>query len=66
MRVPVIDPWVGPGDALRAPLAITVIGGLLGATVLTLVVIPCLYRSLTPGAPPAKPEALTETDEAAA
>ena len=35
---------LGAGDELRAPLAITVIGGLLLATVLTLVVIPCVYR----------------------
>jgi HAE1 family hydrophobic/amphiphilic exporter-1 len=44
---------LGPGDELRAPLAITVIGGLLGATLLTLLVIPCLYRSLSPS--PAEP-----------
>ena len=44
---------LGAGDELRAPLAITVIGGLLGATLLTLVVIPCLYRSLVSAkAPP--------------
>jgi len=42
---------LGPGDELRAPLAITVIGGLLGATLLTLIVIPCLYRSLTAATP---------------
>jgi HAE1 family hydrophobic/amphiphilic exporter-1 len=35
---------LGAGDELRAPLAITVIGGLTVATFLTLVVIPCLYR----------------------
>jgi HAE1 family hydrophobic/amphiphilic exporter-1 len=35
---------LGAGDELRSPLAITVIGGLLVATVLTLVVIPCVYR----------------------
>jgi HAE1 family hydrophobic/amphiphilic exporter-1 len=35
---------LGAGDELRAPLAITVIGGLTMATVLTLVVIPCIYR----------------------
>jgi len=35
---------LGAGDELRAPLAITVIGGLLVATGLTLVVIPCFYR----------------------
>ncbi|MGD8375108.1 MAG: efflux RND transporter permease subunit, partial [Acidobacteriota bacterium] len=35
---------LGAGDELRAPLAITVIGGLTLATLLTLFVIPCLYR----------------------
>jgi len=33
----------GEGAELRAPLAITVAGGLLFSTVLTLVVIPCVY-----------------------
>jgi len=37
---------LGAGDELRAPLAITVIGGLTVATVLTLLVIPCIYRIL--------------------
>jgi HAE1 family hydrophobic/amphiphilic exporter-1 len=35
---------LGEGSELRTPLAITVIGGLVVATLLTLVVIPCLYR----------------------
>jgi HAE1 family hydrophobic/amphiphilic exporter-1 len=34
---------VGEGAELRAPLAITLIGGMLLSTVLTLVVIPCVY-----------------------
>ncbi|MCP4659034.1 MAG: efflux RND transporter permease subunit [bacterium] len=34
---------LGAGDELRSPLAITVIGGLTAATLLTLVVIPCIY-----------------------
>ncbi|RLB12797.1 MAG: AcrB/AcrD/AcrF family protein, partial [Deltaproteobacteria bacterium] len=33
----------GEGAALRAPMALAVIGGLVTATVLTLVVIPCVY-----------------------
>ncbi len=41
---------LGAGDELRAPLAITVIGGLTVATLLTLVVIPCLYRAIVAGA----------------
>ncbi|MCA9634621.1 MAG: efflux RND transporter permease subunit [Myxococcales bacterium] len=39
---------LGDGAALRQPLAVTVIGGLALATLLTLVVIPCVY-SLLPG-----------------
>jgi HAE1 family hydrophobic/amphiphilic exporter-1 len=39
---------LGAGDELRRPLAVAVIGGLLGATALTLVVVPCLYRVLSP------------------
>ena len=39
---------LGEGAALRQPLAISVIGGLTLATLLTLVVIPCIY-SLVPG-----------------
>jgi HAE1 family hydrophobic/amphiphilic exporter-1 len=35
----------GEGSELRAPMAITVMGGLLVATVLTLVVIPTIYLS---------------------
>jgi HAE1 family hydrophobic/amphiphilic exporter-1 len=36
----------GPGAELQAPLAITVLGGLLSATALTLVVIPVVYTLL--------------------
>ena len=39
---------LGDGAALRQPLAIAVIGGLVVSTLLTLVVIPCAY-SLVPG-----------------
>jgi HAE1 family hydrophobic/amphiphilic exporter-1 len=35
---------LGAGDEMRRPLAITVIGGLTLATLLTLVVIPCLHH----------------------
>ena len=38
---------LGAGDELRRPLAITVIGGLTVATLLTLLIIPCLYRALS-------------------
>jgi hypothetical protein len=40
---------LGEGAELRAPLAITVISGLLLATLLTLVVVPVAYTLLTPG-----------------
>ena len=40
---------LGAGDELRRPLAITVIGGLSVATLLTLLVIPCLYRAMSGG-----------------
>ncbi len=51
---------LGQGAELRAPLAITVIGGLTVATGLTLVVIPVVYslfasESLTAGAEEAEP-----------
>ncbi|MEM7198657.1 MAG: efflux RND transporter permease subunit [Planctomycetota bacterium] len=35
---------LGAGDELRRPMAVTVIGGLTAATLLTLFVIPCAYR----------------------
>lgn len=34
----------GPGSEVQKPLAIVVIGGLISSTLLTLVVLPCLYR----------------------
>jgi HAE1 family hydrophobic/amphiphilic exporter-1 len=39
----------GEGSEIRAPMALTVIGGLLGATVLTLLVIPSLYAIMDRG-----------------
>ena len=36
----------GDGAELRAPLAVTLISGLLGSTILTLVVVPAAYRIL--------------------
>jgi HAE1 family hydrophobic/amphiphilic exporter-1 len=38
---------LGEGAEIRAPMALTVIGGLLGATILTLLVIPSLYTIVT-------------------
>jgi len=48
----------GGGDA-NVPLARTIIGGVLGATVLTLLVVPCLYAILKrePVAPSTQPSA---------
>ncbi|MDX1503878.1 MAG: efflux RND transporter permease subunit, partial [Thermoanaerobaculia bacterium] len=40
---------LGAGDELRRPLAITVIGGLAGGTLLTLLVTPCIYRIFSRG-----------------
>lgn len=53
----------GDGSEVRAPMAITVIGGLLLSTALTLVVIPVVYslmdfRKDTPAAAPASSDAL--------
>jgi HAE1 family hydrophobic/amphiphilic exporter-1 len=39
----------GAGAEMQGPLAVTVIGGLLSSTLLTLVVIPVLYRLIAPG-----------------
>ncbi|MBU1121709.1 MAG: efflux RND transporter permease subunit [Candidatus Omnitrophota bacterium] len=38
---------IGEGSELRAPMAITVIGGLLSSTFLTLLFVPVLYDSVT-------------------
>jgi HAE1 family hydrophobic/amphiphilic exporter-1 len=43
--LPLAMGW-GDGAELRAPMALTVISGLLSSTVLTLVVIPTLYAAL--------------------
>ncbi len=39
----------GAGAEMQAPLAVTVIGGLLSSTLLTLIVIPVVYRMASPG-----------------
>lgn len=75
--VPMAVAW-GPGTELSAPMAISVIGGLSSATVLTLLTIPCLYlvfdnllpRSYHPQKPPetgepAGPEACAPAGPAA-
>jgi len=40
---------LGEGAEIRAPMALTVIGGLIGATALTLLVIPALYTVVARG-----------------
>ena len=37
---------IGPGAEVQRPLATVVIGGILSSTLLTLIVLPALYRSL--------------------
>ena len=37
---------LGEGAAIRAPMAITVIGGLITSTLLTLILIPTVYSLL--------------------
>ena len=44
---------LGEGAEVQRPLAITVIGGLLSSTLLTLVVVPVVYRLLTSSRAPA-------------
>ena len=53
----------GPGSEVQRPLAIVVIGGLITSTLLTLVVLPTLYRWFDVE-PEAKP--LTDSDKEAA
>jgi HAE1 family hydrophobic/amphiphilic exporter-1 len=48
---------IGEAASLRAPLAVAVIGGLATSTLLTLVVIPCVYYFLAGRAAPVQPEA---------
>jgi HAE1 family hydrophobic/amphiphilic exporter-1 len=55
---------IGEGAELRAPLAITVIGGLTMATALTLVVIPVVYALLERERGAAVPAAAAESEAA--
>jgi cobalt-zinc-cadmium resistance protein CzcA len=43
----------GPGSEVQRPLAVVVIGGLITSTLLTLVVLPVLYRWFDPAIDPA-------------
>ena len=55
----------GAGGEIQRPLAITIMSGLLVATVLTLVVIPVLYWLATPRAQRGRPAAERDTVQAA-
>jgi heavy metal efflux system protein len=44
----------GPGSEIQKPLAIVVIGGLVSSTLLTLVLLPILYRRYAEPQPRAK------------
>ena len=57
---------LGEGAELRAPLAITVIGGLSVATALTLLVIPVVYSVLDRKAWEIEPEEAVEPEQAEA
>jgi HAE1 family hydrophobic/amphiphilic exporter-1 len=46
LRVPPLATALGDRAQLRAPMAITLIGGLLDSTLLTLIVIPVVYERL--------------------
>ena len=55
----------GTGAEVQKPLATVVIGGLISATILTLVVLPVLYkRFILPEAPKAQEEAPTNKEYA--
>ena len=36
-----------PGNEIQSPMAVVILGGLLSATVLNLMVIPCVYRLIS-------------------
>jgi cobalt-zinc-cadmium resistance protein CzcA len=50
----------GTGAEVQKPLATVVIGGLISSTLLTLVVLPALYRIFTGRDPSGRPEPLTQ------
>ncbi len=50
----------GPGSEVQRPLAIVVIGGLITSTLLTLVVVPTLYRYFDDQEIPADSDDLSE------
>ena len=56
---------LGEGAEIRTPMAITVIAGLVSATVLTLIVIPTVYALFTPNMPVEAEETVNEKDDGA-
>lgn len=52
----------GPGSEVQRPLAIVVIGGLLTSTLLTLIVVPTLYRIFEGSAPVGPVESFEEEE----
>lgn len=46
---------LGDGAEIQQPLAVTIIGGLVSSTLLTLFVVPVVYRLMTRAAPPTEP-----------
>lgn len=36
-----------PGNEIQSPMAVVILGGLLSATLLNLIVIPCVYRLIS-------------------
>ena len=55
----------GEGAQLRAPMAMTIIGGIIASTVGSLLVLPCLYLLLDRLSPRRAAEAAAATTEAA-
>lgn len=55
----------GTGAEVQKPLATVVIGGLLSATLLTLLVLPALYSYFAPEEREAKPDRIFMPDRAA-
>jgi len=50
----------GVGSEVQRPLATVVVGGLVSATLLTLFVLPALYRLFSPSVRDASEEAVSE------
>lgn len=50
--------WGGSGRELEQPLAVVIVGGLVSSTMLTLIVIPALFKLVSPVVPPKMTPAL--------